>query len=127
MIQQASTNPPLPHPIHLHGHDFWVLAQGTGTYSSVLPPLTLNNPIKRDTATLPAGGYLVIAFQTDNPGAWLAHCHVPGHTSGGFAVQFLERPNDILKTIGDLSGLDDGCRAWSAYGAPAQAFGDSGL
>lgn len=25
---------------------------------------------------LPAGGYLVMAFITDNPGAWLMHCHI---------------------------------------------------
>ncbi len=25
---------------------------------------------------LPAGGWLVIAFPTDNPGAWLLHCHI---------------------------------------------------
>jgi drug/metabolite transporter superfamily protein YnfA len=25
---------------------------------------------------LPGGGYLVLAFVTDNPGAWLMHCHI---------------------------------------------------
>jgi FtsP/CotA-like multicopper oxidase with cupredoxin domain len=25
---------------------------------------------------LPPGGWLVIAFQTNNPGAWLMHCHI---------------------------------------------------
>jgi FtsP/CotA-like multicopper oxidase with cupredoxin domain len=64
-----------PHPIHLHGHDFFVLAQGTGTYSSDVA-LNLSNPPRRDTAMLPASGYLVIAFETDNPGAWLMHCHI---------------------------------------------------
>jgi hypothetical protein len=33
--------------------------------------LNMNNPIRRDTATLPALGYLVLAFESDNPGAWL--------------------------------------------------------
>jgi hypothetical protein len=65
----------VPHPIHLHGHDFFVLAQGSGSYSSDVT-LTLSNPPRRDTAMLPASGYLVIAFETDNPGAWLMHCHI---------------------------------------------------
>jgi FtsP/CotA-like multicopper oxidase with cupredoxin domain len=66
----------LPHPIHLHGHDSLVLAQGTGPYSDDVA-LKLDNPPRRDTALMPfnpetgEGGYLVIAFETDNPGAWL--------------------------------------------------------
>jgi FtsP/CotA-like multicopper oxidase with cupredoxin domain len=66
----------LPHPIHLHGHDSLVLAQGTGPYSDDVV-LKLDNPPRRDTALMPfnpetnEGGYLVIGFETDNPGAWL--------------------------------------------------------
>lgn len=69
------TTPSVPHPIHLHGHEFFVLAQGSGTYSSNVS-LTLTNPPRRDTAMLPGSGYLVIAFKTDNPSAWLMHCHI---------------------------------------------------
>lgn len=58
------------HPIHLHGHDFWVLAQGTGTYASAAPTLQLTNAPRRDVVTLPGSGYVVIAFITDNPGTW---------------------------------------------------------
>lgn len=35
---------------------------------------------------LPAAGYLVIAWQADNPGVWLAHCQYVG-----FFSLFLER------------------------------------
>lgn len=59
---------PLPHPLHLHGHDFWILASGTGTYDSSVV-LNLANPPRRDTALLPTAGYIVLAFVTDNPGA----------------------------------------------------------
>lgn len=61
------TRIPLPHPIHLHGHDFYVLAQGQGAYDASTP-LNLNNPPRRDTAMLPGSGHLVIALETDNPG-----------------------------------------------------------
>lgn len=62
------------HPIHLHGHDFSILAQGNGTFDNTTP-LNYHNPPRRDTAIVPAQGFLVIAFNTDNPGAWLMHCH----------------------------------------------------
>lgn len=60
----------VPHPIHLHGHDFFVLGSDTGTFSDV-GALNFENPTRRDVAMLPAEGWLVLAFQTDNPGAWL--------------------------------------------------------
>ena len=63
----------VPHPIHLHGHDFWVLASGSGTYSSASPTLNTSNPPRRDTAMLPGAGYLVIAFKADNPEIGRAH------------------------------------------------------
>lgn len=56
------------HPMHLHGHDFYVLAQGRGVFVPGLVTLNTNNPPRRDTATLYGNGYTVIAFKTDNPG-----------------------------------------------------------
>lgn len=74
----------VPHPIHLHGHDFSVLGSGTGVWDpSLAATLNFDNPPRRDVAMLPslapgaaATGWLVVAFQTDNPGAWLMHCHI---------------------------------------------------
>lgn len=62
------------HPIHLHGHDFWVLGSGTGTYDEATATLNKANPPRRDTAMLPGNGWLALAWYTDNPGAWLMHC-----------------------------------------------------
>ncbi|KFY12484.1 hypothetical protein V491_06782 [Pseudogymnoascus sp. VKM F-3775] len=104
----------VPHPIHLHGHDFSILAQGTGTYATVSPTLQLTNPPRRDVAMLPGGGYLVIGFQTDNPGAWLMHCHIGWHTSEGFALQLVERVSEIPALIDDTI-LSDTCTAWNSY------------
>jgi hypothetical protein len=103
----------IPHPIHLHGFDFFVIAQGTGSYSSSVT-LNLDNPPRRDTAMLPASGYLVMAFETDNPGAWLMHCHIGWHTSEGFALQFLVRKDEILGLV-DTATLTDTCSAWSDH------------
>lgn len=104
----------VPHPIHLHGFDFYILAQGSGTYSSSSVTLNTSNPPRRDTAMLPSTGYLVIAFETDNPGAWLCHCHIGWHTSEGFAMQFVVRESEITDLI-DYTTLSDTCSAWTTY------------
>jgi FtsP/CotA-like multicopper oxidase with cupredoxin domain len=118
---------PLPHPIHLHGHDFFVLATGSGSGTNAA--LSVTNPIRRDTHTAPANGYTVIAFKADNPGAWLLHCHIAFHISSGLGVQFLERPAEIIGTIGNLTDFNNGCTAWSSYTTSVTSFsqGDSGL
>lgn len=69
---------PLPHPMHLHGHDYYILGTGVGVFDMVNDPPTLqyDNPTRRDTTFLPADGWLAIAFPADNPGAWLFHCHI---------------------------------------------------
>ena len=69
---------PAAHPIHLHGHDFVILGQGTTTYDVASTPKTFkyDNPPRRDVALLPQNGYLAIAFRPDNPGVWLVHCHI---------------------------------------------------
>lgn len=54
------------HPMHLHGHKFWILGSGEGDfpYSSVqdVPSslANLDDPPYRDTVELPASGWAVI-------------------------------------------------------------------
>lgn len=105
---------PLPHPIHLHGHDFFILAAGSGTYSKTTP-LNFNNPPRRDTAIMPAAGFLVLGFLTDNPGAWLMHCHIGWHTSEGFALQIVEGLDLIEGTVKDKCGMYDTCARWDDW------------
>ncbi|KAI0521790.1 multicopper oxidase [Xylaria bambusicola] len=104
----------LAHPVHLHGHDFFVLAQEPMATFSDDSPLNLSNPPRRDVAMLPAFGYLAIAFTNDNPGVWLAHCHIGWHTSQGFALQLVER-NSEIGDITDLDSLQDTCAKWNDY------------
>jgi FtsP/CotA-like multicopper oxidase with cupredoxin domain len=110
----------LAHPIHLHGHDFYILAQTTGTFDVTnTSALNLVNPMRRDVAMLPGSGYLVLGFYTDNPGVWLAHCHIGWHTSEGLALQFVERADEIaaLYEHGVSTGMDlqDVCEEWNAW------------
>ncbi|KAJ5390737.1 CAZyme family AA1 [Penicillium cataractarum] len=107
-----NTSIPVAHPIHLHGHDFFILAQGVNPWDG--KTLSHANPPRRDTAMLESSGYLLIAFETDNPGAWLMHCHIGWHTSEGFALQFIERYDEIKDLI-DYPSLEQNCAAWTAY------------
>ncbi|KAM3081222.1 laccase, multicopper oxidase, benzenediol:oxygen oxidorectuctase [Clarireedia jacksonii] len=121
----------VPHPIHLHGHDFYILGTGTGQFNQTrdAPGLDYDNPARRDVAMLPAGGWLALAFQTDNPGAWLMHCHIAWHVSEGLAVQFLETKEKI-NTVNPISpALTNTCQKWKEY-YPSHAVylkDDSGL
>lgn len=106
----------IPHPIHLHGFDFHILAQGFGPYGSNVT-LNTKNPPRRDTAVLPAAGHLVLAFKTDNPGVWLMHCHIGWHAAEGFSLQFIVREDEIIGLISDqeAEAAEQGCREWTAF------------
>ncbi|KAK5733302.1 laccase, multicopper oxidase, benzenediol:oxygen oxidorectuctase [Elasticomyces elasticus] len=131
VIQTVQGDPVnIPHPIHLHGHDFYVLGSGPGVYDGSTTGLKFSNPMRRDTAMLPAGGYLILGFPADNPGVWLMHCHIAFHVGGGFSLQFLERKDEIIDTIGDLGGFSSGCDSWKKYwNGPNRVYqmDDSGL
>ncbi|KIW07853.1 uncharacterized protein PV09_01768 [Verruconis gallopava] len=119
-----------PHPMHLHGHDFNVLADGVGTWDG-----TIVNPSDtqaRDVHYLPGAtsdgnGYAVIQFKMDNPGLWPLHCHIAWHVSAGLYVNILERPDAITYQV--PSALEQTCVDWAAWEAagnvPDQI--DSGL
>lgn len=120
---------PLNHPIHLHGHDFWVLAQeADATFDASTFSPTLKNAPRRDVATLPSLGYLAIAFLTDNPGSWLMHCHIAWHASQGLALQFVERESEIIGAVTEPDVFADTCSIWQDY-YPTEEFvqDDSGI
>ena len=79
-----------------------------------IPSLNVNNPVRRDATMLPGFGWLVVAFETNNPGSWLFHCHIAWHISEGLSAQFLERKQDIPNVM-DLTTLNDNCAAWTEY------------
>lgn len=79
------------HPIHLHGFNFYVLAQGFGNYDYVNGPKMFNlvDPQERNTIGVPVGGWAVIRFRANNPGVWLIHCHLDVHMPWGLATAFV--------------------------------------
>ncbi|KAL6647258.1 hypothetical protein ACP70R_014695 [Stipagrostis hirtigluma subsp. patula] len=78
------------HPIHLHGFNFFVLAQGTGNFNARrhVRRYNLVNPQQRNTVAVPTGGWAVIRFTADNPGVWVMHCHLDAHLPFGLAMAF---------------------------------------
>lgn len=56
-------------------------------WNEPLMKFTINNrTIRKDTVMVPAGGYVVINFLSDNPGQWFLHCHKELHQLEGMAV-----------------------------------------
>ncbi|RFU36304.1 hypothetical protein B7463_g105, partial [Scytalidium lignicola] len=113
---------PFSHPLHLHGHDFWVVAQGTGKFNGTLT--RPENPQRRDTQLIDAGNpangepggesYIVLDFKADNPGVWPFHCHVAWHVSDGLYINIMERPDEITqRSIPSI--MAHTCRKWWEY------------
>ena len=121
----------MPHPMHMHGHSFWVMATGyaaqnvTGdtainkgfatlmpdvlqcanptcsevTWGSNGPPASTSSyPIRKDTITVPAGGFVWLRLKADNPGWWITHCHIEPHQVEGMTL--------LLKS-GETSDMPD--------------------
>ncbi|KAJ5167379.1 Laccase abr2 [Penicillium canariense] len=91
------------HPIHKHSNKHFVVGQGSGTFSwssvaeavqSIPGSFNLINPPIKDTTPTPVAVFgptwLVIRYQVVNPGAFLMHCHIQVHQSGGMALAILD-------------------------------------
>jgi len=64
---------PMPHPMHLHGHEFQVVEINDQRFSGAV----------RDTVLVPPGHRVVVAFDANNPGLWALHCHLLYHLDAG--------------------------------------------
>ena len=62
--------------------------------------------VRKDTVTVPSGGYVVVQFHSDNPGFWFLHCHVELHQLEGMvlvireAVDKIHTPPKEMETCG---------------------------
>ena len=64
---------PMPHPMHLHGHEFQVVEIDGDRFSGAM----------RDTVLVTPGRRVVVAFDAVNPGWWALHCHLLYHMEAG--------------------------------------------
>jgi FtsP/CotA-like multicopper oxidase with cupredoxin domain len=85
------------HPLHLHGHRFWVVETDGGQIprSAWWPETTLN---------VSPGTTRAVEFIADNPGDWALHCHKNHHTMNAMG-------HDVPNLLGvDQSGVEDEIR-----------------
>ena len=61
------------HPMHLHGHHYQVVAIGAQSFAGA----------RRDTVMVPSMTSVTVAFDADNPGEWVLHCHNLFHMAAG--------------------------------------------
>src|SRR6185437_6845021 len=69
---------PMPHPMHLHGHEFQVVEIDGRRFAGAV----------RDTVLVPPGRRVVVAFDANNPGWWAFHCHLLYHLEAGMFTTF---------------------------------------
>ena len=67
----------MAHPMHLHGHHFQVIGLNGTPISGAI----------RDTVLVPVNGSVTLAFDADNPGRWLFHCHNLYHMATGMMTE----------------------------------------
>lgn len=63
----------IDHPMHLHGHSFYVVGWGLGNFDSRKDPLNYNlvDPPLQNTIAVPKNGWAAIRFKANNPGKLL--------------------------------------------------------
>ena len=64
---------PMPHPMHLHGHEFQVVEIDGERFPGAV----------RDTILIPPKRRVTVAFDANNPGWWAIHCHLLYHLDAG--------------------------------------------
>jgi FtsP/CotA-like multicopper oxidase with cupredoxin domain len=116
------------HPMHKHGNKVYRLGSGKGSFpwNSVeealeyWPAGTFNfeDPPYLDTFnTVDIEGeandtWTVIRYHAESPGAWLFHCHVQTHLSGGMGLI-------ILDGVDDFPHVPLAYREWNGFEPPA--------
>ncbi|KAK6127645.1 hypothetical protein DH2020_038624 [Rehmannia glutinosa] len=91
VLQDTNFLNPENHPMHVHGHNFFVVGRGFGNFDVDKDPLGYNlvDPPERNTVAVPVGGWAAIRLVADNPGVWFVHCHLEEHVSWGLAMGFI--------------------------------------
>ncbi|KAH6630534.1 multicopper oxidase-domain-containing protein [Chaetomium sp. MPI-SDFR-AT-0129] len=99
------------HPMHLHGHNFYVLHEGHGEWDGTI--VRPSNPTRRDVYLVRANGHLVIQFD-GAPGVWAFHCHIAWHASGGFLTTLIVRPDKVEELVIPRD-VEKTCRSWDLW------------
>jgi FtsP/CotA-like multicopper oxidase with cupredoxin domain len=66
----------LAHPFHTHGHSFKIVATDGN-------PVPKEAQLTKDTVLVAPGERYDLAFEANNPGVWMVHCHIENHAANG--------------------------------------------
>ncbi len=78
-VQLINNSKTEDHPMHLHGHFFQVLSKNGSQLKG--------SPLMKDTLNLKPGDEYVVAFEANNEGNWMFHCHDLHHASAGMVTE----------------------------------------
>lgn len=70
---------PMQHPIHFHGQRFLILSTNG---------VKNDNFVWKDTTLVQKGDTVEILVDMENPGTWMAHCHIAEHLESGMMFNF---------------------------------------
>jgi FtsP/CotA-like multicopper oxidase with cupredoxin domain len=79
----------MEHPFHLHGQFFEVL--------------DAKQPGLKDVVLIPPNGVVKIRAFIDNPGHWMAHCHILEHAEMGMMGEIYVTPDPNAPPIGPMT------------------------
>jgi iron transport multicopper oxidase len=92
------------HPLHGHGHNFYVMYQGhTNSNDFITDPKAAynfsynSNASLRDTVSINGNSILVLRFVADNPGAWVFHSQNNWNLFAGLKTTIVEDKKGIRK------------------------------
>ncbi|GLT63537.1 hypothetical protein SLA2020_360960 [Shorea laevis] len=88
VLQDTSFLNPENHPIHVHGHNFFIVERGFGNFDVVTYPARYNliDPPESNIVAVPKGGWAAIRIKAANPAVWYRHCRLEEHASWGLAT-----------------------------------------
>jgi FtsP/CotA-like multicopper oxidase with cupredoxin domain len=103
-----------PHPIHKHSNGVFIIGEGEGDFNwntvaeaaeAVPENFNFDTPPYRDGFVTPQSRrlptWLAVRYHVNNPGAWMLHCHIQSHLTGGMAVIILDGVNEWPVAMGE--------------------------
>ena len=84
------------HPMHMHGHNMYVLHEGPGAWDATTV-VNASNPMRRDVQMVRANGHVVLQFDADNPGEFPHTCFAGAALS---SLQSQLTTNSHLRCLG---------------------------
>ena len=80
LVNEMDSDHPMHHPFHIHGAGRFLVLSRDG----VVEP----NLVWKDTVLVRTGETVDILLDINNPGVWMAHCHIAEHHESGMMFSF---------------------------------------